>query len=284
MDLSDAHLRWGPIWGLTPKQGNVLIIGIGAGGILRVVREDAHVIGVDLAVELESLGQESISYIPPVGHPHFSLHPVSWIVGGDITNPGVLERLLDECVEGLYDLVLLDVEGVDTRTRLRIRQQFAATGIPAYVRIAGSPTDMLNAEASYCAFHEQTDRIWAPSIGLSQELVMGGGSSPMGLFKAVTSGPSHRTVEYTGDTALSDSEKELRVRLAYWSLSGEITTDVNRITEWIRNIQEWPTTIRTELEKLRNCLELGIESDIYLPKHLVRSFVLLSSLTTYRDT
>jgi len=284
MDLSDAHLRWGPIWGLTPKQGNVLIIGIGAGGILRVVREDAHVIGVDLAVELESLGQESISYIPPVGHPHFSLHPVSWMVGGDITNPGVLERLLDECVEGLYDLVLLDVEGVDTRTRLRIRQQFAATGIPAYARIAGSPTDMLNAEASYCAFHEQTDRIWAPSIGLSQELVMGGGSSPMGLFKAVTSGPSHRTVEYTGDTALSDSEKELRVRLAYWSLSGEITTDLDRITGWIRNTQEWPTTIKTELEKLKDCLELGTESDIHLPKHLVRSFVLLSSLTTYRDT
>jgi len=284
MDLSDAHLRWGPVWGLTPKQGNVLIIGIGAGGILRVIREDANVTGVDLAVELESLGQESVSYIPPVGHPHFSLHPISWMMGGDVTSPDVLERLLDECVEGLYDLVLVDIESVDTRTRLTIRQQFAATGIPAYVRIAGTLADIQSAGASYCAFHEQDDRIWMPRIGLSQELIMGGGSSPMGLYKATTSEQTHRIAEYTGSTTLSESEKELRIRLAYWSLSGEITTDVDRIIEWTRDIRGWPTSIRPELEKLRDGLQLGIESNVDLPKHLVRSFVLLSSLVHDRDT
>jgi hypothetical protein len=181
----------------------------------------------------------------------------------------------------LYDLVLVDVEGVDTWTRLHIRLTFARTGIPSYVRIAGSELDMERALASFCAYHDADDRIWRTAVGLSNEIIMGGGEAPMGLYHTHSMAPSHEVSTYQAETALTPDEKQTRIRLAYWSLSGEITYHDAEIASWVQDNQRWPEPIRDELSKLKTALDSGVDTQVSLPKHLIRGYLLLWTL--FRD-
>lgn len=277
--ISDAHLRWGPVWHLLPRTGTVLVIGIGAGGILRVIPPSVKVTGLDLSAALESLGQSCVDYHPPVGHPRFDLHPLSWLSSGDITQNEVVSALLDECREGLYDTVLIDVEGVDTMTRLSLRQKFAQMRTRAYVRVAGTTQDISTVASSFCAFHEVGDYIWAPKIGLSREIILGGGVAPLGLYVGVCQETTHSVPEYDPPVyAIDEQEQKISEQLAFWSLSGEISSDVIAIEHWVRDYREWPEKKRAELLKIEEALEYGVESEVHLPKHLIRGFVLLWKL------
>lgn len=184
---SDAILRWAPVGGKIPEKASVLIVGIGSGGILRALPRTCSVTGLDLSRTLQRLGQDSTTYSPPEHHPGFSLHPLSWLTTGNITDSYVSNLLLSEVRQGVYDHVLIDIEGSPAGERLLLRQRFALAGARCWVKVPAYGQERLDLLQSFYAHCTAEDSVWSPAVDLHKELVLGSGPSPLGLRTATSS-------------------------------------------------------------------------------------------------
>jgi len=180
--LGSSAYRWAYLANFLQPEGHVLILGIGEGDILKCIPPTCSVTAVDTCTWLEQFGQSSVSHRPGRPLAGYTLHPVSWMKGGDITRSSVMSVLEAECQAGVYTAVVIDVEGVAVHQRLEIRERLAATGVPAYVRVLFQ--SVRDKELTVCAFlasHSPCLALWEPEVGLGHELVLGGGSMPLGL-------------------------------------------------------------------------------------------------------
>jgi hypothetical protein len=182
--VSDAYHRWAPISDHLETNSRVLVIGIGAGGILECIPDTCSVTGLDLACVLVSLGQAHTHYVPPVYHPNYSTHPASWLTTGDIFQEEVLALILRECTDGLFSHVLIDIEGVSTYRRSILRHRIASTGAKTWVRLHDTPKNMSRITSSFCSYQRSGDYAWCPEVSLGWEVVLGSSSSPLGLYNS----------------------------------------------------------------------------------------------------
>lgn len=228
--VSDSYLRWSPLSDHLAPHSSILIVGIGSGGILECVPPSCTVRGIDLSSTLESLGQRYTNYEPPVFHPRYSTHPLSWIAGGDIWNPRVQRIVLQECNLRKYDSVILDMESRGPLDRLRLRQMIAGTGVDVWVRILASLTEAEKIASSCNSLLSSRDMYWLPEIGLGRELVIGCSSSPLGLFSA--SGDAVHPILPANGCQLSLTEKTLAKEAAILALGGDIF-DSDRVMDFL---------------------------------------------------
>lgn len=177
--------RWSPLRIGHPGLQRVLLLGVGSGHIGGALPLDWHVTGVELGQQLERLGHDSTTYSPPGLVGRFTLHPVSWVMGGDVLSTRVQDTLITELSKGKYTLVVIDVEGVATIDRLRLRHQLAQTGVPTYCKILVSREDRDELVASWGAYRAHGDRIWTTMSYPQCEFIVGSSSSPLGLYTAV---------------------------------------------------------------------------------------------------
>jgi hypothetical protein len=180
--LGSSPHRWAYIANFLRPYSHVLVLGIGEGDILKCIPPTCTVTAVDTSVWLEQFGQSSVSHKPGRPLAGYTLHPVSWMRGGDITRPSVLSVLESECRAGMYTSVIIDVEGVAVHRRLEIREKLALTGVPTYVRVLfQSRKDKLLTVCSFLASHSPSLTLWEPEVGLGLEIIIGGLSMPQGL-------------------------------------------------------------------------------------------------------
>lgn len=181
-EISSGY-RWSPLRHTLPKNvQTVLVIGIGDGGICTAFDPTWSIVGVELGSVLAKLGQKMIDYTPPHAGTKFSLHPISWVLGGDITDRSVRSTLLEECTLRAYDLVIIDVDRVVPQTRLRIRQEFAQTGVLTYCRVLVHNNDRTQIEDSFSHYAEREDRLWWTHNYPDNEFIVGCSSAPLGIL------------------------------------------------------------------------------------------------------
>jgi len=199
-----------------------LILGLGAGGIMRAIPSSCSITGVDRAAALQRLGQDSTTYQPPEFHPKFDLHPISWLTSGNVLEPEVGNYLLTETREGKYSTVIIDIEGSTASERLLLRHQFALAGAKSWVKIPAYGKSRAEIINSFFAYKTTDDRIWSPDIDLSKELIIGHGPGPMGLKVAAVSQPHDHAVSQLGTQIgwPTNTEKEDSINLAHQILYG----------------------------------------------------------------
>lgn len=185
VDFNTAAANWAPLRYLYPVENvSVLLIGVGNGKIGHAFPLSWRVTGVDLGRILSHQGQAMVNYRPPDMPQIFTLHPVSWTLGGDITSTEVVRSLVSELELGVYDLVIIDVDDVSPSDRLRVRQKLAMTGIPTWVRVFTDLDDVEQLLLSVASVSETGDRVWASEHALGMEYIVGPSASPMGLYMA----------------------------------------------------------------------------------------------------
>jgi hypothetical protein len=278
ISVSDAHYRWGPLGGSIGEGESVLVIGIGAGGILRSIPLTCKVIGVDLASQLESLGQNSIDYQPPVSHPGFSLHPVSWTLGGNVLNPWVSDVLEREVRDGRYSTVIIDCEGVNTGDRLRLRYRFAQAGAKSWVRVPLDTEEKQELIASFCAFSCNGDAIWEPEIDLGHEMVLGCGPTPLGIKMALQGPDLHGiTTCHARDLHLPSKLSREQKILGYLTLYDSLP-DLSQLHSLDFDNLPCPRMISPVVwEELYRAWEYGLDPShgFFLPNRYLKALVTL---------
>lgn len=258
-DLLEPAVRWSPITSIT-NQGvkEVLIIGIGDGRMIPALNHHWRVTGVDLGSVLARQGQGMVDYRPPYCLESFRLHPVSWVHGGDITNPVVRNILFEESCLGAYDLILIDVDGVPTEARLECRAHLAQSGVPTYCKVFIEPEDCNRLVDSFCSYHEKGDMLWETPTYTDREFILGGSAAPLGLYGSslMVSGKHPERIvrkdvlvetreqlsaqefflDLTGDFHSGDVPVAVSECRSLWSyMQGEWTSEVELVTVLLRN-------------------------------------------------
>jgi hypothetical protein len=182
-----AAERWSPLRSVTTGDQRVLLLGVGSGAIGGALPLGWHVTGVELAKALQGLGHDSTTYQPPGLAGRFTLHPISWELGGNVLTPQVQDALEREVEEGRYTLVIVDVEGVPNEARLSLRARLAKGQTLAYCRILVSSHDADEVVASFHAYRSSQDQLWTTESYPHREFIMGGTSNPIGVYTAVPS-------------------------------------------------------------------------------------------------
>jgi hypothetical protein len=165
----------------------VLLIGVGDGFISYGLPPTWMITGLELGKVLASQAHSMVNYHPPHMSQSFVLHPISWALGGDILNDRVAEVIHAEIKLGTYDLVILDIDGVPHGKRLTVRSQLARSGVPTYCKVLVDPRDLPCLKSSYLAYRSTTDYAWVGRAYPLREMVLGGGSSPIGLLESIES-------------------------------------------------------------------------------------------------
>jgi hypothetical protein len=179
---------WSPL-GTIFRQPNtrVLLVGIGDGFISYGLPLTWMITGLELGRVLASQAHSMVNYHPPHMAQSFVLHPVSWTLGGDILDEKVAEVIGKEIELGTYDLIILDIDGVRPIERLLIRSRLAKSGIPVYCKVLVDPSDLPNLKSSFLAYRSINDYAWVSRAYPCREMIIGGGSSPLGLLASVES-------------------------------------------------------------------------------------------------
>lgn len=185
LDAPAAAERWAPLSSLYNRDQRVLLLGVGQGDIGGALPVTWTVTGVELASSLQSLGHSFPTFQPPGLAGRFSLHPVSWTTTGDVFTSEVKETLVLELKKGLYDLVLIDVEGVDNHTRLALRWELAQTGVPAYCKVLAREEDGLLLIRSWGAYAGKEDHLWTTLSYPGREFIVGRSRAPLGVYACV---------------------------------------------------------------------------------------------------
>jgi hypothetical protein len=180
--ISDANHRWNPVSALIDPGDSVLVLGIGAGGILQCIPTTCMVFGIELPSALTSCGQDYTTYKPAFQHPNYRTLPTSWVHAFDVTNEVGRKGLSRQVA--CYDVVLVDIEGVDTLSRLKLRLAIAEQGPRCWVRCYDTKDIVKDIHQSACSLRKETDFTWSPSILMGLEIIVGCSDSPLGLFKA----------------------------------------------------------------------------------------------------
>lgn len=190
-DFPSAAERWSPLASLHREVRKVLMVGVGSGDIGGAIPRGWEVVGLDLASSLQSLGQSFTTYRPPGLSGAFSIHPLSWTTSGDVTSQGVLDQVRYVLQVEKFDLCILDIEGVDNHTRLRVRQALAESSVPTYCKVLLSSSLVENFLASWSAYRHPSDVLWTTLSYPGREFVVGSSEAPIGMYAAV---PSHDLV------------------------------------------------------------------------------------------
>lgn len=184
----EPGVTWAPLASLYRRPAmRVLLIGVGDGFISYGLPKDWIITGLELGKVLASQAHSMVNYYPPHMAQSFVLHPVSWTLGGDIMTDRVLQVIAAEIKLGVYDLVILDIDGVPPRKRLSLRSQLAQAGTPVYCKVLVNPVDLPQLMSSFLAYRAQGDQAWASRAYPERELVLGGSSAPLGLFASAES-------------------------------------------------------------------------------------------------
>jgi hypothetical protein len=165
----------------------ILLVGLGDGFISYGLPTSWIVTGLELGRVLASQAHSMVNYHPPHMAQSFILHPASWTLGGDILDDRVTREIHAEIKLGVYDLVLLDIDGVSPGKRLLVRSQLASSGTPVYCKVLVSPSDLLQLKSSFLAYRSVNDHAWVSRAYPDREMVLGGSSSPLGLLASVES-------------------------------------------------------------------------------------------------
>jgi hypothetical protein len=180
--ISDANHRWNPIASFITPGESVLIIGVGAGGLLQCLPSDCLVWGIELPSTLAYCGQDFTTYKPAFHHPNYTTLSLSWLMITDIEK--AVDRTKMSNVAKGYDTVLIDVEGVSTAARLALRNEIAAQGPKCWVRCFDSAENIISIHRSVCSIGLRGDYSWAPSIMGGTELILGCSEQPLGTYTA----------------------------------------------------------------------------------------------------
>jgi hypothetical protein len=225
--MPDSATRWAPLQSAINKTiTNVLVIGVGDGNLGAGFNPAWNVTGVDLGASLAKRGHSMVNFVPPFMPCKFSLHPVSWTLGGDITSKEVRSLLLGEAELGVYDLVIIDVDRVPPHTRLLLRQVFALTGVLAVCRVFVSKDSCSDLEHSVMAVAESGDFIWSTLAFPDNEFIIGGGAAPLGLFDSDRPGcrcPRH-TVPISKDSLIRVMFSQTDTQVYVLEVSGDFLT------------------------------------------------------------
>jgi len=181
--MYEAAVTWSPLFTLFREVDlDVLLVGVGDGTIGLSMPAGWRVTGVDLGRTLAQQGHSMVNYTPPHMVQKFTLHPISWTLGGDITDTRVSEYLRDEIMQGRYRLVILDIEGVAPDARLRLRHSLSAPSTPVFVKVLVSQLDLTRCWESFCSLRETSDYFWTSRAYPQNEFIVGGGTSPLCMY------------------------------------------------------------------------------------------------------
>lgn len=183
--LSDANHRWSPISAFVDHGDTVLVIGIGSGGVLQCIPSECLVGGIDLPSTFSACGQDYTTYRPAFYHPNYTTLSLSWLRKFNLDDYFDRQELSMR-VSG-YDVVIIDVEGVSTTTRLQLRQDIASQGPKCWVRCYDTQENIIEVHHSVCGLGQSEDRTWVPAISSGTEIIVGSSPLPLGLFKAIGS-------------------------------------------------------------------------------------------------
>jgi hypothetical protein len=222
--MSDAYLRWAPIFDMIKKGESILIIGIGNGGVLECIPEGCSCVGVDLSSVLRSLGHSYTHYEPPILYSGYRTHDVSWVLGGDILEKTVSSYLLEECRQGQYSRVLIDVESVTPADRIEVWRSFVLTGVPTWVKIQGDPSYIVELSRSVCSVLTDSDSAWIPWISVGTELIFGGVTDILPMYRA-NGRFSIPSVEFESSPLTGEeiNDSVLVAMLSYGGLSSDLS-------------------------------------------------------------
>jgi len=179
--------RWAPLSSLHEGAQHVLLLGVGQGDIGAAFPPDWTIEGVELASALSNLGHSFLDYRPPGMGGQFSLHPISWTMGGDVTTEEVEKEIKTLLGGGRFTLCLIDIEGVDNHRRLQLRSRLASTGVPTYCKVLVEEAQAAQVQASWAAYRTSPDVLWTTLAYPGLEFVVGSSSAPLGVFAAVPS-------------------------------------------------------------------------------------------------
>jgi len=178
----EAGVAWSPIQSIVPRSKiTVLLIGIGDGFISYGLPTEWEVVGVDLGTTLAALSQSMVNYNPPHMKNKFTLHHISWALGGDLRSGEVRTALKEELLLGKYSLVIIDVDGVSVLDRLACRADLASCGVPVYCKVFVTAIDSPQLINSFYAHRRKGDRVWSTRAYPENEYVLGASAAPLGL-------------------------------------------------------------------------------------------------------
>lgn len=272
--------RWAPLRAGHHGPQRVLLVGVGSGDIGGAFPLEWEVTGIDLAVQLQTLGHESTTYVPPGLPGRFNLHQASWAYGGDICDDRVTDCLIQELEQGLYTLVVLDMEGVSTTERLKARHKLAQTGVPVYCKVLVTEEESIELITSYLAYRFPEDRIWTTLSYPRREFILGQSSAPMGLYTSVPA--PLRSIQSPPDPTVNDFRvlgyPEFNPGADLLLLTGHMAPTTQHTLRLVQcrslrsYIPESFTPPRTENELKKMCILL---LDNYCPRNRVKSLVKL---------
>lgn len=255
----EPAMRWSPITSVVNHSvKEVLILGIGDGRMVPALHPDWRITGVDLGTVLARQGQGMVDYRPPFCPESFKLHPVSWVHGGDITNPTVLDILFEECSLGAYDLVLIDVDGVPTEERLACRMHLAQSGVPTFCKVFVEPEESDKLINSFCSYREDGDVLWETPTYTDREYILGGSAAPMGIFGSTSFSVRRHPDKVQRDEVTVTMDEMTSIQEFYLDLLGDFHTNDGSLhvrdcrSLWSYMDGNWSTEIELITVLLRN--------------------------------
>lgn len=183
---TSARHRWSPLRSLIYPGDSVLVIGVGVGGLLRCIPSGCDVTVVESPAFLEHLGQDCVSYQPPMAPGEVQLSHLSWSMSASLYSEEYLQTMTSYIRSGGFNQIVIDLElgGAGDRLKLRYELAKSAPGVRCHTRVLVHPEDRHTLARSAAAFCGPGDALWETHIGVGREFIVSGGSSPLGLYRA----------------------------------------------------------------------------------------------------
>jgi hypothetical protein len=210
--VSDSHLKWSPIETRIPSGSLVYVIGIGAGGILRCIRNSCKVIGLDLPDVMSNLGQNFINYKTSVYHPGYETTSLSWTQNLENLDEKDVECIISDILRRKVDVVIIDIDRVPAMKRIGLRNKIASYGIDCWVRIHCGKEEILELCKNLDAISSDDDDWWIPEISVGYEIILGKGRRELGGLVAQGDAPETRLLRAPRRTLKDDEKIEFVMR------------------------------------------------------------------------